>query len=331
MVNASFQLRTIGHLLKERRRERKLSLSQISEITKIRSEYLKALEEGNFDVFPSEVYLKGFLKNYAKFLSVNIERALAMYRRERDYKNKEPVISMSQKIIDRNLNLTITPGRIIALVLIGALLLTVVYIGSYIGRIFKEPTLTVSTPIALEAGGEETIKTEDDSILIEGEVEVGAVLTINGQELQTNNFERFAEKFELQNGLNKFLLIAESQFGRESELTLNIFREPEASADVAGENGSDTDPTSIPDVVRVMKGSVDISDREAYIEITINGELVEAQTFQPGESFEFDSAAILIVFTPRPDTTKVTINGKVVQLRSTTTRWEIINGKIVKN
>ena len=64
-------------------------------------EYLKALEESNYDSFPSEVYLKGFLKNYAKFLGINTERALAMYRRERDFKKNEPTISMSKKIMDK--------------------------------------------------------------------------------------------------------------------------------------------------------------------------------------------------------------------------------------
>ena len=66
MIKSSFQLKTIGNLLKERRQERNLTLKQISEATKIRSEYLEALEKGDYSVFPSEVYIKGFLKNYAK-------------------------------------------------------------------------------------------------------------------------------------------------------------------------------------------------------------------------------------------------------------------------
>ena len=105
MIKTSFQLRTIGALLKERRKERKLTLGQISEITKIRSEYLKALEESNYDSFPSEVYLKGFLKNYAKFLGINTERALAMYRRERDFKKQPEVGVFNTKDLLKELGL----------------------------------------------------------------------------------------------------------------------------------------------------------------------------------------------------------------------------------
>ena len=52
-------------LLREAREARGMSLADVSEITKIRSKYLEAIERGEFAAIPGEVYLKGFIRNYA--------------------------------------------------------------------------------------------------------------------------------------------------------------------------------------------------------------------------------------------------------------------------
>jgi cytoskeletal protein RodZ len=327
MLNTSFQLRTIGSLLKERRKERKLTVSQISEITKIRGEYLKAIEDGNYDVFPSEVYLKGFLKNYAKFLGINTERALAMYRRERDFRKAEPTISMSKRLIDKSLDLTITPSRVIIVAVIIAALLTVLYIGSYVGKILKEPNLKVTAPIDLSSGQEDTLKVKENKILIQGEIEVGATLSINGQEFQTNNFQKFTEGFDLEPGLNKFTLIAESQFGKKTQVVLNVVRDDGTTPQVAGDQ---TTPT--PTVVALgMSGKLEIVNRDAYVEVTIDGDNKASKVLSLGSTLEFSGAKIIKIFTPRPDAIKMTINGKDDTAKSTTTTWEIIGDKIKKN
>ncbi|HPQ03504.1 MAG TPA: helix-turn-helix domain-containing protein, partial [Bacillota bacterium] len=55
----------IGVLLREAREASGMSLEEVSEATKIRSKYLEAIEQGDFAVIPGEVYLKGFMRNYA--------------------------------------------------------------------------------------------------------------------------------------------------------------------------------------------------------------------------------------------------------------------------
>lgn len=331
MLKTSFQLRTIGNLLKERRKERQLTLSQISEITKIRMEYLKAIEEGNYNIFPSEVYLKGFLKNYAKFLGVNTERALAMYRREREFQSQEPTISMTKKIRERGLDISITPGKAIAFAVIIAVVLIVVYISTYIGRVLKEPNLRLISPVIVEADSEETMQTDDTSILLEGNVEVGSTLTINGQEFQTNNFERFREKFELQEGENKFTLVAESQFGRKTQLVLNVVRESEGSALVAGE-GTETTPTATPTIASLrISGSIEVVNREAYIEYTLDDKRLGGKVYEVGAVIEITPSTLVKVFTPRPDALAITINGNSDTMSGTNTTWEVIAGQLKKS
>ncbi len=331
MLKTSFQLRTIGSLLKERRKERKLTVSQISEITKIRGEYLKAIEDGNYDVFPSEVYLKGFLKNYAKFLGINTERALAMYRRERDFRKTEPTISMSKRLIDKSLDLTITPSRVIIVAVIIAAVMTVLYIGSYVGKILKEPNLKVTAPIDLTSGQEDTLKVKENKVLIQGEIEVGATLSINGQEFQTNNFQKFTEGFDLEPGLNKFTLIAESQFGKKTQVVLNVVRDDGTTPQVAGDQTTTSTTPTPTSVTLTMSGQLEIVNRDAYVEVTVDGDNKASKVLSVGATLEFSGAKVIKIFTPRPDAIKMTINGQTDTAKSTTTTWEIIGDKIKKN
>ncbi|MDR2794722.1 MAG: helix-turn-helix domain-containing protein [Holosporaceae bacterium] len=57
--------------LKKAREEKKLSLSDVSDILKIRECYLDAIEQGDYASLPELVYVVGFVKSYAKFLGVN--------------------------------------------------------------------------------------------------------------------------------------------------------------------------------------------------------------------------------------------------------------------
>jgi hypothetical protein len=53
------------------RKELGISLEKIAEETNIRITMLRAIEEDDFDSFPPMVYLKGFLKSYARYLQVD--------------------------------------------------------------------------------------------------------------------------------------------------------------------------------------------------------------------------------------------------------------------
>jgi cytoskeletal protein RodZ len=56
-----------------------LSLDDAFQKTRIRSSYLEAIENGNFDVLPDPVYTKNFIKTYARFLGVNEDALLKHY------------------------------------------------------------------------------------------------------------------------------------------------------------------------------------------------------------------------------------------------------------
>ena len=75
-------MRRVSDILREEREKKNLSLEYIEKTTKIRVEYLKAIEEGRFHTLPSESYALGFVKNYASFLGLSRARIVALFRRE---------------------------------------------------------------------------------------------------------------------------------------------------------------------------------------------------------------------------------------------------------
>jgi hypothetical protein len=69
----------VGELLKKAREESGKDLKEISAILKIRYDYLRAIEEENFKQLPEEVYIKGYIREYAEFLHIDPETALSAY------------------------------------------------------------------------------------------------------------------------------------------------------------------------------------------------------------------------------------------------------------
>ena len=61
----------IGNSLREARVRQGLDYAQIELGTKIRSKYIKALEDEQFATLPAQPYVKGFLRTYAEFLGLD--------------------------------------------------------------------------------------------------------------------------------------------------------------------------------------------------------------------------------------------------------------------
>ena len=61
----------IGTSLREARLRQGIELPRVEADTKVRSKYLRALEEEHFDVLPAETYVKGFLRTYAEYLGLD--------------------------------------------------------------------------------------------------------------------------------------------------------------------------------------------------------------------------------------------------------------------
>jgi len=71
---------TVAQQLRQAREAKNLTVEQVVEITKIRTDHLRALEEGNFDVFSAPVYIRGFVRTYSTLLKLDVPQMMAARR-----------------------------------------------------------------------------------------------------------------------------------------------------------------------------------------------------------------------------------------------------------
>lgn len=70
---------TLGQYLRSAREARGIDLHDAAQQTRIGIAYLKALEDEDFSRLPGEVFVKGFLKNYGKFLHLDESQVMKKY------------------------------------------------------------------------------------------------------------------------------------------------------------------------------------------------------------------------------------------------------------
>src|SRR5881628_753812 len=68
---------TVAELLRTAREEQKLNIYQVAEITKIKTDHLRALEASDYDAFAAPVYIRGFVRTYAKVLKLDETQVVA--------------------------------------------------------------------------------------------------------------------------------------------------------------------------------------------------------------------------------------------------------------
>jgi cytoskeletal protein RodZ len=73
----SGSMSTVAEQLHSAREARSLTINQVADVTKIRTDHIRALESGNFDMFSAPVYIRGFVRTYAVLLKLDVPRVMA--------------------------------------------------------------------------------------------------------------------------------------------------------------------------------------------------------------------------------------------------------------
>ncbi|MGK5092919.1 RodZ domain-containing protein [Deltaproteobacteria bacterium TL4] len=71
---------SIGQLLKEAREKKGYSLSYVTEVTRISISVLQAIETGNFEGSPGPVFLRGFIRTYAKLVGLEDDKVQEYFK-----------------------------------------------------------------------------------------------------------------------------------------------------------------------------------------------------------------------------------------------------------
>lgn len=81
----------IGSKLKKVRETKSLTLKDINKVTCIPLHHLLAIEEGYTEELPEPIFLKGFIRKYAKVLEVNLESLIDRYFFEFNWRQRKLV------------------------------------------------------------------------------------------------------------------------------------------------------------------------------------------------------------------------------------------------
>jgi cytoskeletal protein RodZ len=69
-------MESVGEFFKQVRETKGLTIDEVASKTRIRTDFLKALEDGNFAILPDQVFAKGFVRTYARSLGLDEEDAM---------------------------------------------------------------------------------------------------------------------------------------------------------------------------------------------------------------------------------------------------------------
>lgn len=125
---------TVAEHLRAAREAAGLSIAQVAEITKMRADRVQAVEEGNYAAFTAPVYVRGFVRTYARLVHADEAAVMAALEAELaqcEHLREPPGLpGASQGALDRvMLRLSQVPWRVVLPVLI---LLLIVVLATWI-------------------------------------------------------------------------------------------------------------------------------------------------------------------------------------------------------
>lgn len=293
-------MKSAGQILKEHREERGISTKEAAEAIKVREKYVTALEANDYSPFASPVYLKGFLKNYAKFLGMNPDHVVAIYRRD-----AEGVKNQDMTVGERGLGkkaFVLSPGMVISVFVIIFVVGILGYLVNQFYQIQQPPELKVSAP-------KDGATVQEEMVTVKGETVPDADLTVNGEAVKVESNGKFETTLVLEEGENTIVIKAKdsSNIGGEAEEKVQIFYEKI----VAETPSTETPPKeeSPPLVKGEIKATVEISPENAWIELTVDGKKEVARIVQVGEKVEVTGKESISIVTGKMSSTKFSING----------------------
>ena len=144
--------------------------------TKIRRQYLAAMERGSWSELPAGVYARGFLRNYAIYLGLPADEILAAWSRELGEAPPVPAIVVPRPLEAPRRGFVLGPGLAVAGLVTLAALAIVGYIGFQLLRFSEPPPLAVTDPaVAVTEVAEDTkTYTLRGTTIADGEVTIRA-------------------------------------------------------------------------------------------------------------------------------------------------------------
>ena len=209
-------MRTVGQILREERERKFYTLDEIEKNTKIRKELLEALEADQYHKLPPSTFVQGFIKNYGKFLGLDPEKLLAVFRREfSEHKNPPRILdSLQNPINDKRFRLT--PSSVLISVVSSLIIIFFVYLWFQYRFLVDSPFLEVSQPANQSS-------TSQSEITVSGRTDPEVTVSINEQEIPVDQNGKFTQTIKLSDNDNSISITATSKAGKQTKIQRIVF------------------------------------------------------------------------------------------------------------
>ena len=209
---------TLSEQLRGLRESRSLSIDDLGQRLQIQPNCIIFLESGAYEKLPASVYIKGFLRRYARCYRVPFDNLWQLYQKESQILQRvTQKTQATDKIIEplKTFKPFCTP-RILLSGLVGVAVISLLgYFGYQLKFLLRPPAIDWQSPT-------EDMITWDKNFLIQGIANSNAQLWLNGQVLPAEKDGHFATIIILSQGLNQIQLVAENPFGRKTEIVRNV-------------------------------------------------------------------------------------------------------------
>jgi len=161
---------TVGYRLLQARKKLGISLEDAAKATKIRLEFLSALEQGDYSKLPSSTYIQGFLKNYASFLRLPARETIALFKREFDEREYLGLLPKSFTNPTRAPLVSIRIGNLGLFIFLGIIFILGFIVFEYKAA-FINPQITIYQP-------KENASITSNTLTVQGKTDPNTTVTV---------------------------------------------------------------------------------------------------------------------------------------------------------
>ena len=316
-----------GHLLREAREERGYSQKEVARDLHLTSKVIDALEESNFDIIPSSLFARGYIRSYARHLGLDGQALVAEFDAVYGVpnQNKKPMPGVHQ------LGQQSKPGdtwvKLISIIFVSGLVVASVLWwqhqngGSMLQRLNNVTLSNTVTEPVVESLGEDD-NSSDMGLLAANPIEVGTTVSEVSDD-QTAATEAPAQALDVAEIVAVKPVV--------TALTEAVSVSPEMS-DVSDSSALNPETIAVPAVAQTEEstGAADVAalgpneallmmafDKDCWVEIKDgNGKMILSDLYASGSTIEqVVTAPIEILLGRSSGVTQMTFNDEVIDLK----------------
>lgn len=198
-------MKTIGEILKEKRLSKKYSLEKIEDLSKIKKEFIEAIENCKWEDLPEYSTVLGFVKIISQYLGIEEKKSVALLKRDYLLKNRldvNPKPDISEKF-SWSPRITFWFGFTITF------LLVIFYLVFQYKKFISPPILEVDLP-------KENQIVKENIVDVIGKTDGDAVVTVNNQPVLTSSEGDFEAEIQITKDTYEITIKAVSRSGKET-------------------------------------------------------------------------------------------------------------------